>query len=821
MNRTCLVLAIWIAATDIFCVAASCVAESTNAVSIDFNRQVRPLLAKHCYACHGGDVAESGLRFDLRESTIAEADSGLTAIKPGDPSASEMLRRIQSHEDFEQMPPEGKRLDESSIEILRQWISEGAEYTPHWSFQPIKRPMVPMPKQVAWMRNPIDGFILSRLEDAQLEPNKAADPRLLLRRLSYDLIGLPPSYAAVEEFVAASSDPMTYDQAYEANVEQLLADPGFGERWGRHWLDVVRYAETNSFERDHAKPNAWRYRDYVIDALNSDKPYDQFIREQLAGDELADGNNESLIATGYYRLGIWDDEPADPEQARFDEFDDLVTVTSQGFLGLTLNCARCHDHKIDPIKQQDYYAMVAFFRDVTSYGERTDELSNSQIDLSGNDTVAQRAKIKNEIATIKSQRKTIEQSGIAKMDGEDQRATEGEKRKEVLDAKLLRYLEPDQISEYQSLHEKIRQLQSKERDLPPADLTLGLAKCLAEPPETFKLLRGSPHAPGDKVEPSFISLLDDAENQYEPEIVRTERSAGRRRELANWIASEKNWFTARVIVNRLWQHHFGRGIVRSSNNFGQLGDIPTHPELLDYLASELIRYEWNLKPIHRLILTSQTYRMASIDQAAGLASDPRNDLFWRYDPRRLSAEELRDTMLATNAQIDHRFGGPSVFPEISDEVKAGQSRPGEGWGTSSAADKARRSVYIFIKRSLVPPELSVFDFPETDGTCEARFLTTQAAQALNLLNGSFSRQSATKLAELTYREFVIDDVASVQTLVSDIIPRVYQRPANSFDLEHALDLLTTLDRKHNLQGINAWQAYCLVMLNTNEFIYLD
>ncbi len=670
---------------------------------IDFNREIRPLLAKHCYACHGADTAESNLRFDLRDSATQKAESGAIAIVPGKSSESEILKRVTSHDDSDRMPPEGEPLSEKQVQLLQRWIDEGAQYTKHWSFQPIQSVSIPSVKNKDWTRNPIDAFILSQLERNDLLPNQEEDARSLLRRLSYSILGLPPSIEEVEAFSKASQHgSQHFDLVYEEKVEAYLSDPRFGERWARHWLDLVRYAETNSFERDGDKPNAWKYRDYVIRSLNSDKPYDQFIREQLAGDELDEVTRESLIATGYYRLGIWDDEPADPQQALYDGFDDLVTVTGQGLLGLTLNCARCHDHKIDPLSQKDYYAMVAFFRDVTPYGNRGDEVSNSQIDLAPAETTQRREAIQQELQQLNQRKTELEQAAIVKMDAPLQRATEGPEREKVLNEHLDMFLDDSLKPEYQQLKKKIQELRRNQRRLPPPDATLGLAKCLPNPPTTHVLLRGSPQAEGDEVQPQFISLLDDPQNQYAPKIQPREKTAGRRRELAEWIVSENNWLTARVIVNRVWQHHFGRGIVRSSNNFGQLGDIPTHPELLDFLANELIKHNWSLKPIHRLILTSQTYRMASHDQTAGLQADPRNDLFWRFDPRRLSAEEVRDSMLTVTGKINNVMEGRSFYPDVSDEVKAGQSVPGKGWGDSSPAEKARRSIYIFIKRSLIP-----------------------------------------------------------------------------------------------------------------------
>jgi hypothetical protein len=794
---------------------------------IDFNSQIRPLLAKHCYACHGSDVAEGGVRFDQRESVIKEADSGNTPIVPGDIDTSELLRRISSADESERMPPEGDRLKEDSVAILKRWIEQGAEYSKHWSFQPISDPEIPLVADAsATIRNPIDAFVFSKLQRKGLAPNASADSRTLLRRLYYGTIGLPPTASDVDAFAeSANRGDAEFDIEYELQVDRMLSDPGLGQRWGRHWLDLVRYAETNSFERDGNKPNAWRYRDYVVASFNDDKPYDQFVREQLAGDELDLVTRDTLIATGYYRLGIWDDEPADPEQAIFDGYDDLVTVTGQGFLGLTLNCARCHDHKIDPIKQRDYYSMVAFFRDVTPYGYRSDEVTNSQIDLAPNQTAERKRQITEGINELNKKKYAIEQEAVQKMDAPDQRATEGPERETVLVRLLDRFMPQERKPEYQDVKARIDALNRQLNSLPPSDGALGLATCEVTPPQTHILLRGSPHAPGDVVNPEFISLLNEQAG-LTPDIKPREKSSGRRRALADWIVSENNWLTARVIVNRVWQHHFGRGIVRSSNNFGQLGDMPTHPELLDYLAMELMRHDWNLKPIHRMILTSQTYRLSSADQAMGLSVDPRNDLFWRFDPRRLSAEELRDSMLAITGQLNAQIGGPSFFPDVSDEVKAGQSVPGKGWEESSDSEKARRSIYIFIKRSLIPPELSVFDFPETDGTCEARFLTTQAAQSLNLLNGRFSRQCADILAAKTWAAGDRDVLAPenemlLHQMIGQAVELAYQRPSTANDYSVAVTLLQKLKNKHQIERGAAWKMYALVLLNTNEFLYLD
>ena len=786
-------------------------ADSSAKLEVDFSRQIRPLLAKQCFSCHGPDKQESGVALHEFAKATIEADSGMKPIVPGDLDASEILRRVASTDPDIRMPPEGAGLSKQQVELLTTWVKSGAEYREHWAFLPLSDPTPPTVIGKSPMSNPVsnpvDAFIQEKWERNSLKPASIAEPKSLVRRLFFDCIGVPPDLETVERFVSNPSE-----DAYSALVDQLLADPRFGERMARDWLDLVRYAETNSYERDGPKPNAWKFRDYVIDSFNADKPYDRFLTEQLAGDELDAPTSESLTATGFYRLGIWDDEPADPLQAKFDGFDDLVSTIGQGVLGLTLNCARCHDHKIDPIPQKDYYQMVAFLRDVTPYGSRGDEKSNNQIDVSGNDLTRRNDDLKKRIKETRESIRRLEEMGISKLNEEDKKAAKSPDRDKVIRERLKSQLEPEQWTEYES-RKKLVEETRKEMESLPLDFRLGLAKCDPTPEETFVLMRGSPQALGDKVELAFPKLF----NEDGPKLVNAKaNSAGRRTALVNWITSPTNRMTGRVIANRVWQRHFGRGIVRSANNFGQLGDPPTHPELLDFLAQQLVRFEWHLKPLHRMLLMSQTYRLSSTGDADSVALDPTNDYFSRFNVRRLSAEEIRDAVLTVNGQINWEQHGPSFFPKVSDDVKAGQSVPGNGWGNSDAANRSRRSVYIFIKRSLIPPELSVFDFPETDTSCEARFLTTQAAQAMNMLNGAFMQEQSTHLANYSSQR---KDQLSDRLRTS--IESAYSRPANTDEIERAIKRIETLRGKFGLTDQQAFREYCLVLLNSNEFIYLD
>jgi hypothetical protein len=651
---------------------------------------------------------------------------------------------------------------------------------------------------------------LHKLEKAKIAWMSEAEPAVLIRRAYLDITGLPPSPEELAGWVGQWNE-----STYEQMIDRLLANPSFGDRWARMWLDVVRYAESNSYERDNPKPNAWRYRDYVIQAFNSDKPYSQFIREQIAGDELDKVTPETLVATGYYRLGLWDDEPADPLQARFDEYDDIISTTSQAMLALTVNCARCHDHKIDPVTQKDYYAMVALVRDVTSYGTRGDQVSNNQLDI--DPTAAEAHKeADSRIKLLEKTLRKMEQDAIRKMEAPDQRATEGDGRAKVLKEKIRDFMDEATWSEYSEMKQELQQVLATKKALPERFTTLGLGKLDAKPPATFVLHRGSPHSEGPQVEPAFPGLLGGGVPKL-PELTDNAKSPQRRRAFADWLASDDNWLTARVIVNRLWLQYFGRGIVRSPNNFGLMGDQPTHPELLDYLATELIQSGWSLKHIHRQILLSSTYRRSSQNNEQSLATDPNNNLFWRQNLKRLSAEQVRDSVLHVSGELNlQQFGSP-IYPTLSAEVLASQSQPGRNWEKSTAAEQARRSVYIHVKRSLPVPMLSVFDFPDTDISCEARFLTVQPGQALTLLNSQWMQEQAQHLLERVEREVGSD----LRKQAARCLELVAAQPAAAADVEELVSLVDRLKTKQSMPESLARRNMALVALNLNQFIYVD
>ncbi|HEX3999518.1 MAG TPA: PSD1 and planctomycete cytochrome C domain-containing protein [Pirellulales bacterium] len=720
-----------------------------------FEAKVRPVLVDNCYKCHGDTKQEDNLRLDSRAALLAGGDQG-PAMVPGKPQESLLIQAVKHSADLS-MPPK-KKLSGEEIDDLSRWVESGgywpeedktaaapprkpmqitAKDRAHWAFQSVRQPPIPsanrLGKYAAWSANPIDAFILARLEAKNLEPNPPASKRQLIRRLYYDLTGLPPTPAEAEAFAADKSPG-----AYDTLVDRLLASPQYGEKWGRHWLDLVRYAETNSYERDNPKPNVWRYRDYVIRSFNEDKPYDQFVREQLAGDEFLPPTADGVIATGYYRLGIWDDEPSDRELARYDGLDDIVATTGQVFLGLTVDCARCHDHKIDPIPQRDYYKLLSFFQNVHPYhnGGPTDE------------------------------------QPIPPSPGE------------------------------------------------PAGRSPGMALCVTErgreAPDTFVLLRGNPNNHGDKVEPGFLEVLGN-EKAVVPTPAPNAKTTGRRTALANWIVAPTNPLTARVMVNRIWQYHFGRGIVRSPNNFGTQGDAPTHPELLDWLAAEFVRQGWRLKPLHRLIVRSNAYRMSSAGNAAALAADPANDLFWRFDMRRLTAEEVRDSILAVSGKLNRKMFGPSIYPDMPAEVLASQSRPGNGWEKSPPEEQCRRSIYIHEKRSLLVPLLEAFDLGESDRSNPVRFSTIPPTQSLQMLNGNFVNAQASALAERAKREAGDDPKQQVRLVLN----LVTDRPPQDAEIDRGVRLIERLRSRDGATAEMSLRLFCLMALNMNEFIYLD
>ncbi len=709
-----------------------------------FEKKIRPILAEHCFSCHGAEKQRGKLRLDSRAAMTAGGESG-PAIVAGKADDSLLIKAVRQQGELK-MPPR-KTLSKQTINDLAAWIQKGAPWPggdkviavkqteaevtdkdrEHWSFRPLKRPPVPE----VGADNPVDAFVVAKLKSKGLMLSGPASARELIRRVTFDLIGLPPSPEAVDKFVRDPSDA-----GYEKLVDGLLQSPQYGERWGRHWLDVVRFAQSNGYERDAEKPNAWRYRDYVIDSFNADKPFDLFVREQIAGDEIAPVTDAGRTATGFYHLGVWDDEPDDQKQADMDQLDDMVSTVGEAFLGLSIGCARCHDHKFDPIPQDDYYSMVAFLRN------------------------------------IKPGRKVEKEKGY----------------------------DPSQIA------------------LENGGQTLGVNEEGPEAPPTFVLAAGQVARKGKQVEPQFPRVLCRTNDQAAPKpFAKNEKTSGRRTQLADWIVSKDNPLTARVIVNRLWHWHFGRGLSATPSDLGRNAPPPTHPELLDWLAADLIDGGWTLKRIHKQIVLSQTYRQSSALRADAAAIDPANSLLWRQNLRRLEAEAIRDAVLATSGSLNLARGGPGIFPTLPREVLETQSRPGLGWKPSSPEEQNRRSVYIFVKRTLGVPLLETFDFPSPDKSAAARNTTTIAPQALILLNSEFMDKQAAAFAKRAQQSGSRDFARDVEQVWRFALQRSPSEQERRIAIAYLERVAPTSESADEVALVNL----CKLVLNLNEFVYID
>ncbi|HZW34672.1 MAG TPA: DUF1553 domain-containing protein [Isosphaeraceae bacterium] len=719
----------------------------------------------------------------------------------------------------------------------------------HWAFQPVRRPGLPAVSDPAWSGNPIDRFIRARMDAEGVKPVGEADRPTLIRRLSLDLIGLPPTPDEVRAFVQDSSP-----DAVAKVVDDLLARPQYGERWARHWLDVVRYAETNGYERDGDKPHAWRYRDYVIQALNRDLPYNRFLIEQLAGDEVEGSDAAAQIATTFLRLGTWDDEPADPVVDRYDQLDDVLGTAATAFLGITLRCARCHDHKFEPFSQVDYYRMLAVFQPLKRPQDDRADLDRpvgTEAELAAYHAGLARADA--EFTRIWERIEALIRPELDRLLAPRERSKNGQapRKRTSLPPAVVKALQTPSSkrspAQWTLVKDSAAQIVAEARAIAPEEVKAALrplddriaAIKAAQPrelprayiwyedgpkaPVTRILKRGDPTRPGAAVEPGVPAVL--AAQPTDPPRP-TARSTGRRLWLARWLTRPENPLVSRVIVNRIWQFHFGEGLVASSNDFGVMGDAPSHPELLDWLAAELVASGWRLKPLHRLIVLSRTYQRSSAFEPAADRVDPKGTLLWRWRPRRLEAEVVRDSILAVSGQLNLRMGGPGVYPTLPRAVLEGQSQPGKGWGQSDERERSRRSIYIFAKRSLAVPELELLDTPDTTGSCERRIVSTTGPQALTFLNGAFIHEQA--------RHFAARLIAEAGPRPKDQVDRAFAlalgRPPRTEESQAALEFLDRQTQQIQADAApsplapgaarrKALEAFCLVVLNMNDFVY--
>lgn len=690
-----------------------------------------------------------------------------------------------------------------------------------WAYKPFARPAVPDGG------NPIDHFLLKALKEKGLTFAPPADKRTLLRRVYFDLIGLPPSPEEVDAFLKDESP-----DAYEKVVEKLLASPHYGERQALAWLDLVRYAESDGFKADDARPNAWRYRDYVIRSFNADKPYDRFVKEQLAGDELFPNDLDALTATGFLRHFPDEYNAVNLEQRRQEILNDITDTTAAAFLGLTLGCAKCHDHKTDPIAQTDYYRFQAFFAGywavetpVLPPDARAEyEQKRAAWEAKTADVRADMAKIESPYLKKESNRqrgrfpeeysKLLDIPFESRTPVQRQIAVMVERQVYVEGKDVSKSMKAGEKEQWDAMKAKLAEMSRDKPADPPRTMVMTDVGPVCPPTKLLK--RGNWRFPADELKPGFLSAIDDRDADVTP----TDKTSGRRTALAAWITDPKNPLTARVLVNRVWQQHFGRGIVATASDFGVTGDRPTHPELLDWLASEFVnpslaatrsgaREEpWSVKHLHRLIVTSAAYKQSARGADAGTKADPDNALLWQFPRRRLDGEALRDAMLAVTGQLNPKAGGPSVFPELPAEIKAANWKV-----TADAAERNRRSVYVAVKRNLRYPFFALFDAPDRSETCARRFVTTTAPQALTLLNDAIVVSHARTFAAKVLQDAGTDADKAIDrafTLALGRLPDTEERQTTQAFLKN-----------HAGPFPEAVTDLCHALLNLNEFLYVD
>jgi hypothetical protein len=818
-----------------------------------FEKRVRPLLAEHCYECHGAKKAKGNLRLDSRDGWLKGGDSG-TALLPGKPDDSLLIKGIRHWDKDFKMPPE-KPLLPAQVADLIEWVKLGApdprtnapaatasaaakptygisleEGRKHWAYQPVKPQPLPKLKDKTWPRNEVDHFTLARMEKAGVTPAPDADPRTLIRRLTFDLTGLPPTPEETEAFVkqcgAGGKDSALRipHSAWASAVDRLLASPHYGERWGRHWLDVVRYADTCGNASDYPVPQAYKYRNYVIKAFNEDKPYDRFIREQLAGDllnaKLETPNPELVVAPGYLAIARhFGGGKGEPHLT----IEDAIENTGRAFLGLSLSCARCHDHKFDPISSPDYYALYGIFGS-TTFPHPGSEGMNRPKDLV---TLGSKSEVEAATKAWKEQ--------LAALDADVKKA---EAAKAVADK--LPAESPDKKGKVDEATKAIAAAKAKHKQLTetvPYELAYAVADS-GKPANARLHVRGDPARPGEEIPRRFIQVLG---GQPLPK----DCGNSGRLDLANWIADSANPLTARVLVNRLWQHHFGRGLVTTPNDFGTRGQAPTHPELLDFLAHKFVESGWSVKAMHRLILTSRTWQLASgaeavaentapIEKRTGFAAlfsgsksksspasvfatnatkDPNNLLWWRAERRRLDAESIRDALLFVSGDLDESVGGAHPFPPV------------HTWGFTqhnqffANYDNRQRTVYQMQQRLRKHPFLALFDGADPNSSTATREPSTTPLQSLFMMNDKFAHEQAAKFAA-RMQQGEPDEARQVERAFLAL----YARPPQADELKMATDYLAQFREKlaaKKLPADQAWASLSRALLGANEFLYVD
>ncbi|MEZ5402676.1 MAG: PSD1 and planctomycete cytochrome C domain-containing protein [Bryobacteraceae bacterium] len=786
------------------------------------------ILDANCSSCHGA-AAMSGLNLTTRAYALKGGEKG-AAIIPGDSAASVLMKAVR-HEGALKMPP-GRKLAESDVNALGKWIDAGASWPDEpakpsapqwWSF---RKPVAPEVPRVDGASNPIDAFVLRSIRQHSLTTTPAAERATLARRAYYDLHGLPPTAAEVQAF-ARNTSP----KAYEKLVNDLLASPRYGEKWGRFWLDLVRYADTAGFEADPYTADAWRYRDYVIESFNNDKPYNRFVKEQLAGDEIYPEDVTAKIATGYYCVGP--NRDINPEQAevnREETLMDWVDTTGAVFLGLTVGCARCHDHKFDPIPKRDYYRMQAIFTPMVKTRAALGFLPSLFWDISQNKNEVKLHELADRIEAAQARcKKSISEAKLAKLDAETREAVRTEAaRRTPRQEQLFREVRgrvgagQNEIRACMSEDEKTK-LAGVEHELvsyalgqKPKPYACAVTDVSREAPRTYMPLRGSVvgDVTGELVGAGFLSALGGGDAP-EPPVSAT--TTNRRKALAEWLASPDHPLTARVIVNRVWQQHFGRGLAQLSSDLGSRGQEPSHPELLDWLATQFVANGWSIKWLHRTIMNTDAYRRASAVAADSIAQDPQNTWLAHFERRRLNAEEVRDSVLYAAGILSLKMGGrPVVPPQTKEELYNLTKNASDAWiVTEDEAQHTRRTIYMIAKRTFRMPMMDVFDLPESMLSCPRRDSSTTAPQSLTLLNGGFAVDQARRLGEWLTEKHQ-DDAALIEAAWRRVLAR-----APSPEEERLAQSLLERQRKHLGSRAAAASELARGLFNLNEFLYVD
>jgi hypothetical protein len=797
--------------------------------ALDFTRDVLPILEKRCFRCHEGRAAKAGRRLDQRRSWLG-TDGDEPLVTPGDSASSKMIALVNTSDPDSMMPPEGPRLTEREIGVLRAWVDAGLPWdlrrlpdddeTRHWAFQPIRRPQVPADTEDALVFNAIDRFVVAKYRETDIQPARPVGRHTLIRRLSFNLIGLPPSYSEVESFVHDDRP-----DAYSRLVDRLLSSPHYGERWGRHWFDVARWAESEGYESNHPRPSAWRYRDYAIASFNQEKRFDEFIRQQIAGDEVGEYSHENVIATGFLAAARISSNEEDKWRQRNDVNVDIVNAVGTALLGLTIQCAQCHDHKFDPLTTRDYYQLHAFF-------VRGQPVLVRLKDSAAGDATSRTLRQWNESYELARRRLIAEES--LSLSPPERAALSKRPDQRSVDEELLARRADMQISNSRSSIEKHFAPDDpktfKDRKKHIDDLRAKLPQSFAfySPPDSPHVLdvipsigfyplpydekafaqtrayimnRGDVHSIGPPVDANWPEFLQNADTD-------AARESPTRTDLADWLTDRSNPLVARVWVNRIWQFHFGRGLVATADDFGTRGARPTHPKMLDWLATELIESGWSTRHIQRLIVTSRTFRLSSSPTPSARERDPENAYLARWAPRRLEVEAIRDSWLAISGQLDLQIGGPSVEEEDREQAR-------------------RRSVYLFQRRGKPAAMLSLFDGPnECAASRGQRNVSTSPLQSLYLLNSHFVVRQARALAERVQRE----SGGNINDAIEFAFRRTVQRAPTDREHESSLRLIEALQHdagsSDELAGDadsppTAMTLFCQALMNLSEVCYVD